>query len=146
MNKYLILFAFIFLIFSYSCSTISIIEKQVLVTGYDFRKYTNEGFLFTPESYSGDYESIGILSVEILPELRRSKGGSVGQFYTPDMLWRYTPVYASEVLDSLYKTAKSMGADAVINLVIMRTQLTYKNVSAPGVEATGFAIKRIEEK
>lgn len=146
MNKYIIPFTLFTLIYLCACSTVSKIEKQVIVTGYDFTSYTNEGFLFTPENYVGNYESIGILSVEILPELRKTGRGKAGQFYTPNMLWQYIPVRTSEVLDSLYKKAINMGADAIINLVIKRTELTYKNVTAPGVEASGFAIKRIEEQ
>jgi len=129
-------------IFLFSCSTFKETEKQVIVTGYDFTKYTEKGFLFTPEGYLEDYESVGMLSVEILPELKRSGYASPGQFYAPGNLWRYTPVSGSEVLDSLYIKAKRMGADAIINLVIRRTILQANNVSAPGIEASGFAIKR----
>ena len=132
------------IIFLVSCSPITKIEKQVKVYDYDFTKYKNKGFMFTPEMYSGDYEEIGLIAVEILPELRRvtSKYFSPGQYYTPDMLWEYVPVSSEEILDNLYVKAINMGADAIVNLSITDIELIYANVSAPGIRASGFAIKR----
>jgi hypothetical protein len=41
--------------------------------GYDFTVYTQQGFLFTPESYNGRDQSIGSLPVTVWPEMRREK-------------------------------------------------------------------------
>ena len=138
------LFIIFILFFHLGCSQITHLPKQVNVTCFDFTKYNNEGFLFTTESYLGDYESIGLLNVEILPELRRISGvyPSPGQFYTPDIIWEYVPVNPKEILNTLYSKATRMGADAVIKLTFQKTDLAYKNITAPGYRASGFAIKR----
>ena len=36
--------------------------------GFDFTAYSDKGFLFTPETYLGEYESIGIVTYSITPE------------------------------------------------------------------------------
>ena len=143
--KLVILLFIPFILFSYlSCTQITHLPKQVSVTTFDFTKYNTVGFLFTTESYLGDYESIGLLDIEILPELRRIPGAypSPGQFYTADMMWEYVPVNPKEILDSLYSKATMMGADAIIKLTFQKTDLAYKNITAPGYRARGFAIKR----
>ena len=43
-------------------------EKQIITYVFDFTKYTDKRFLFTPEQYNGDYLSIGILEIEIYPQ------------------------------------------------------------------------------
>jgi uncharacterized protein YbjQ (UPF0145 family) len=145
--KTIIIFSSIFLMFSLlSCSTTSNTSKQVITYVYDFRKYTDEGFLFTTEKYLGDYESIGLISVEIIPELRRREGYfAPGQTYagSSNSFWYYIPISPQEVLDSLYSKAKGMGADAVINLDVDYVDVIVSgNISVPATQASGFAIKR----
>jgi len=132
-------------ILSISCSpSLTSISKQITVTSFDFTKYNDEEFLFTPDNYLGDYESIGLLSVEILPELKKVSGQNLkpGQFYSPDMLWEYVAVSSGEILDTLYSKAKSLGADSIVHLNFEIINLVYRNVSVPGIRASGFAIKR----
>jgi hypothetical protein len=111
---------------------------------YDFRKYTDEGFLFTTEKYLGDYESVGLISIEIIPELKKTEGYfAPGQTYGGISLWNYIPVRTQEVLDSVYSKAKNMGADAVINLdVELYNVFLYSNTYVPAIRVSGFAIKR----
>jgi hypothetical protein len=49
---------------------------MVLISGYDFTSYTERGFLFTPEQYLGDYDAIGLLSLEIIREVKKINYGS----------------------------------------------------------------------
>lgn len=129
-----------------SCSSVTSTQKEVITYVYDFRKYTDEGFLFTTEKYLGDYESIGLISIEIIPELRRKDGYfAPGQTYAGSSsgFWNYIPIRPQEVLDSLYLKAKQMGADAVINLDVEYADVIVSgNISVPSTRASGFAIKR----
>ena len=139
-SKFILLIIFASLLVR--CSSVSHYEKQVLVYGYDFTKYTNQGFLFTPEKYLGEYESIGLLTVLILPELNRS---GEYDFSVTDKKLSYAPVSADEVLDSLFDVAINMGANAIVSLTIENIERMIEGVNAPGVKASGFAIRRIME-
>ena len=122
--------------------------KRVYVYGYDFTKYTAVGFLFTPEKYLGEYESIGMLVVEIYPEIKKEKKTSM-QYGTSDydkpQGWHYYPISTGEALDSLYSIATKMGADAVVNLVIEDAEEKWgvlNDSTIPGKKVSGFAVKR----
>jgi len=129
-----------------SCSP-STFEKQVITYVYDFTKYTNKGFLFTPDPYSGEYLSIGLLEVEIYPQTEKvqSKVKS-NQYGTKDYgeasKWVYYPINTEEVLDSLYNLATKMGANAIVRLKIEDFIVSYGIINSYGKRASGFAIKR----
>ncbi len=134
-------------IYFIGCSAEKDLGKKVYVYGYNFSDYTKQGFLFTPEQYLGEYESIGILEVEIYPEIN-PQGKRVNQYgaenYGEIPKWVYYPVQTKEVLDSLFNIGRRMGADAVVRLEITdvaqeRTRFLYP---IPGKRASGFAIKR----
>jgi len=131
-----------------SCSAEKDLAKKIYVYGYDFTEYTKKGFLFTPEQYLGEYESIGILEVEIYPDIKEGKKQGSNQYgtsnYGENTEWLYNLVQTKEVLDSLYSIGKRMGADAVVRLEITdaareRSGFMYP---IPGKRASGFAIKR----
>ena len=44
------------------------VSETILLTEIDFRAFTSEGFLFTPGEYNGDYEAIGVVSIDYYPE------------------------------------------------------------------------------
>ena len=46
-----------------SCSTVTYIPAATQFYAIDFSKYTELGFLITPEKFIGEYESIGIVAV-----------------------------------------------------------------------------------
>ncbi len=133
----------------YNCSTSSKIDKYVITYVYDFTKYTHKGFLFTAETYRGDYESIGLLEVEIYPgsekkplsEEKKSKQYGTSDYGKSEERI-YWPIKTEELLDSLYNLAINMGADAIINLSINDFQVNYGITYAYGRRASGFAIKR----
>jgi hypothetical protein len=124
-------------------------QKSVYIYGYDFTPYSEKGFLFTPEGYQGEYESVGIITVEIWPNINRDSGVvyKPGQFYSPGTVryYYYEPISPTEVLDSLYTKSISMGANAVINLIIKEEQIEKSGYLIPIEMASGFAIKRINK-
>lgn len=50
------------------CET-NVIESPriVLTTGWNFSKYSENGFPITPEAYNGKYTSIGLVTVTVFP-------------------------------------------------------------------------------
>ena len=131
-----------------SCATGYEVRKTVLVSGYDFRKYTEQGFLFTPEEYLGDYESIGLLNLEVLPEIRKVPYGTRASEKGWEIVigttryWQVEEISSVEVLDSLYKEAIGMGADAIVSFNLEAIPHYNGDANYYGLQASGFAIKR----
>jgi hypothetical protein len=139
-----------------SCSGIKETPRAVLITGYDFTEFNKQGFLITPEGYSGPYESVGIFNARITPEVKKAPQVS-GNMKNPAPLvdrQRYYSVFADgnewfiENIDNestireLYKQAVAMGADAIIRFKVdIETQYN-GSLSYPVYVVSGFAIKR----
>jgi hypothetical protein len=113
------------------------------VRGYDFTEYTQQGFLFTPESYNGRYQSIGSLQVIVWPEMRRQKQDKFDDpaEYTDWKAERLSPQVA---IDSLHSRARSMGADAIVRFSAQRVTEEIQDGVRVGYKASGFAIDRQE--
>ena len=140
-----------------SClSTLEVVYKKEFLSGIDFRKYTEKGFLFTPEKYKGEYESIGLISYEILPgakykTIRKvlypdySHNGTRSHFYKTKK-WDVENIIFQDVLDSLFLKCKELGADAFVNFekeIIRKSYINVKNpITIIGYKISGFAIKR----
>lgn len=142
-NLLIVFVAFLLL----SCApAVTKVPRTSQFTGIDFRKYTDSGFLFTPEKYSGEYESIGIVNYKLLPaaELIAPYGDpSYNGPYAKS--WVEEVIYIGQVVDSLYVRSVEMGADAVMNFeVIYETEerATTPPVTLHGWTARGFAIRR----
>jgi len=144
-NKFypIILISFVFL---FGCAESISIQKTVLTSVYDFTSYTQKGFLFTPEQYLYDYESIGQINVEIIPNVLPSSYNEVigndrvkktGKTY-----WKVQKINPQEVLDELYKKATVMGADALVRLKFDNIEKFNGAIYFNSLMASGFAIKR----
>ncbi len=147
MKIFLLFFNVFMLMFFLSCSNVSKFEKTTYYYIYDFTKYSERGFLITPEKWIGDYKSIGIIEIEFWPEVSRTKLNlKPGQFYDRGISnrWVYTPINTEEIIESLYKTAIDMGADAIMNFKLSEFIADYGTVTAPGKRVSGFAIKRLK--
>jgi len=162
-TKYILPIAIAILTLFNACVSVNEIRGTALFSGYDFTEYTKKGFLFTPEKYLGEYESIGLITLRITPTVRKTNAPS----YTSDTL-----VYKSgmllnrgedfeivetvggrilvEVISSdkaiklIYEKAVSMGADAIVNFNIEDIELHNGSLFYTGLRITGFAIKRIK--
>lgn len=110
-------------------------------TVLDFTPFTKQGFLFTPEPYHGNYESIGLITVSVLAsgERKRLRPGIY------DWDWDLTPLQTDSVLNYFYQEATLLGADAVVRLSLTSSIADVVGQSVPRVTATGFAIRRIRE-
>jgi len=133
-----------------ACGGPEVYKKSMEVSGYDFTEYTDEGFLITPESYQGEYQSIGVLSVTVWPRVERRpvEDDTLAQpgADSPAQEWFVTEaVDPQEVVDSLYVEAQSMGADAIMNFRAEPVREDLVNgPTRTGVRARGFAIDRVD--
>ena len=168
------MFLIILLLFV-SCTNrifVSQIPEQEKLYGIPFEKYSDNGFLFTPENYKDEYSSRGIIEYELYPQYNADvKKNSDGSRY---LIESQVELKIADVLDSLYSIAKRMKADAVINLkfdIVYRSLtdidsrlltindfnnpsskafietggdyiLKNKDLKIQGVKISGFAIKR----
>ena len=125
------------------CSEGYDVSKTVFIYGYDFTPYTAKGFLFTPESYNGDYDAVGLIELAIYPAVKFNEKEKKYTSWYPEKRWSVGDVSANEVLDSLYKFTRRMGADAVVRLKIDEAEpKTNGDIIVNGIKASGFAIKR----
>lgn len=150
--KKLILCALLGLIL-FSCKVVEVntVPRRELLTGVDFREYSKKDFLFTPEKYLGDYESVGLVSFLVMPKADRVKTESntdsnpwkdTGIIHT----WKTEEIDIQNALDGIYKRCIEMGADALVNFHSEVEITDYPYLIPPlkleGYRITGFAIKR----
>ncbi len=148
MKKIYILVVIVSLTLLFGCSGGVEVQKTVIASGYDFTSYTKKGFLFTPEQYLLEYESIGLITIDIIPEVREvysnsyDSGNEWIKVRGKEKSWRVKVVYPQEVLEELYNKAISMGADAVVRLTFDSDQHNNGDITFLSLKASGFAIKR----
>ncbi len=131
-----------------ACSTIHEMERFTSVRALDFRPYADKGFLFTPNRYTLEYDSRGIVTIEVWPKvvkIPREKEGKMRSnpetFWQDGWLWIAEEVPTQDALDSAYAVATRLGADALVEFESERIEVP------PGSKRTvmrmnGFAIKR----
>lgn len=140
-----------------SCAvTLKPSARIIEFNGIDFRKYSENGFLFTPLTYNEDkYEMKGIVAMNVYPEIRviSSNNSQVINAYKKDK-WRIVRttqgiaaveiVNISELLDLFYEKALEMNADAVIKFDIISKEDFRLGLNNPitWYELYGYAIER----
>ena len=143
-------------IITISCVTeLKIIEPQSTLNGIDLRKYSDAGFLITPERFIGEYKSINIIDYVKKPGAKYLKVGRKldinnsepeNLVYTDEMKWIIDNISLNDVLDDVYKICIEMGADALVNFKVELTDDVYSGITntviITGYHITGFAIKR----
>lgn len=139
-----IIIVLLVVLISYGCSSRFATDKIVMHFGFDFTKYTEKGFLFTPDQYTGNYESIGILKTIIFPAVKHTKTQVQSPGADPYLKaeWKIDKVDAEEAIEEMYKKAVEMGADAVVRFELRGTFYLNGLMYVPGYEVYGFAIKR----
>ena len=120
------------------------LDKKETVASLDFTKYQEKGFLITPNTYGGNYESIGLFYFTIEAEadfksVKDERGRSFKQWVSKD-------IDTNEVLKLAYETAKNKGSDAITNFKIKNFTVTKSDGSSmfsiDAVEISGLLIKR----
>lgn len=148
MKKFVHLSVYILLMLSIACSTIFEMEKSINVKEFDLAKYSSKGFLFTPESYLGEYESVGFIKSTLFPTLKKISNNTIKDYYVvyaEGTNWAIENIDATEAVEEMYSKAVAMGADAIIKF--NATMIYKKNgvLDVPGYEVTGFAIRRLKK-
>ena len=120
-----------------ACAVSQQIPRTTVVAVLDFTPYSQQGFMFTPATYHGDFESIGLVTVTVYPECNFSTDSS-------EEVWERAceEIDPQDGLDTMYHKAKDMGADAVTNVQVRTVSVTVKRVRVDGIEVSGFAIRR----
>lgn len=120
-----------------ACAGLKYIPPSTSVTGIDFTAYTAQGFMITPEMYRGDYESVGVINV-----LMHAEGKLVTNPQNGVAEWQFSALRVDDVVKEAHRRAVEMGADAIVNFSVKAAPGMVEMVTVPGVEVTGFAIKR----
>jgi len=128
------------------------IQEKVIFFGYDFKKYSDKDFLFTPNIYQGEYESIGLITLIYLPKAQLLELYS-GEFTNEGKpikkkTWKVEEYNSDDFLDKIYNLCVEMGSDAFTQMEILThsesyAQNTFYPVTINGVKIVGFAIKRL---
>jgi uncharacterized protein YbjQ (UPF0145 family) len=157
MKTSIISYSILILIAVSACSPSLIIweEAQYLVSGYDFTEYSQSGFLFTPEPYLGDYESMGLIEIVYVPSVKQhaavwsqqtaslaNQPGShrITVFNKP---YQVSEANSEDIIRILYEVATDLGANAVTHFEIKNHTLDNNGTPIPSVRVSGFAIKRL---
>ena len=129
-----------------SCTSIipppALMPEKLAVTGIDFTKYTNMGFLFTIDTYSGEYESIGVIELDYMPQANYIK--REGEAQTIHTMVIQKKIDLSKAMDKIYDICVAMGADALTQMDFEYYQSLYPETyyNLDGMKLSGFAIKR----
>ncbi len=130
-------------------SNITSIPPAVEVSGFDLRPFSERGFLFTPTTYSGEFDAIGIVNVTIWPgaekkEVRRksiTRNTSTRRKAT-ETIWVIDEIDSNDALERAFQEATALGADALINFAVQSRTRNVAGTTLNGIEISGFAIKR----
>jgi len=151
--KKLLYLSLIFAFFTYSCKTLetTTIPKKEILSGINFTKYTQSGFLITPEKYNREYESIGLIDFLYMPKAELQRKEDIAGYQQNDNYievgysWVIDPINIQDALDKIYTRCLDMGANALVNfnatVEVDQYPLVEYPVTIKGYRITGFAIK-----
>lgn len=132
MKKLSTLFGLILIIIvNYSCSTSrQLAQRQVNVFYSDYSKYAKEGFMITPDMYTGNYEACGELSIEVYPGESLQKETNTGdrESVYEQSTFQYVvkeKVSGEELLKMAVDKAKEVGANALVNFKCVVVNSSY---------------------
>lgn len=113
-------------------------DRQVSKYFLDYRPYSDAGFFISPNPYTGEFTSIGELSITVTPAILSKSQAPVQVKNYNDAL--YAPVGtgaivenipASELIDMAVKEAQSVGANGISNfkcVAVYNTQVSRSGV------------------
>ena len=132
-----------------SCSTIKPIPRIVSTSFADYRGYTQEGFLISPNPYTSDFESVGEINIIVTPAIKRSNSTHAdGIYYTNSSSYDYEQIPYDELVEIAVKEAKAKGADALVNFSIARETVSQvdrfhgRYIVGYAYNISGYCIKR----
>jgi hypothetical protein len=145
------LFAFATLLLFVGCVETKSIPSSTTVTGIDFSQYASQGFLFTPDPYSGEFQSMGTVQIQVTPEAaelatteEKARQKSVPEGYYRRSNWIIKRLDTDSLVAKVYRQAREMGADAITHFNVQQSQVDKGPVVVPQVTLSGFAIDRTD--
>jgi hypothetical protein len=154
--KKLILLTIALSLTTFSCVTPELTnrEAETKITGFDFRKYTERDFLFMPDDYYGEYEVLGIITVELHPTVIYQKG-KIGPGPDYNVYYFYSEVpYTQlvqkmgieELIEKVYEVSMDWGGDGFTNfnpeVMVGHTDYGNPNTAYDYLSVSGVVIKR----
>lgn len=123
------------------------IDKSTEITVLDFTNFTGRGFLFTPLTYDGDYESVGLIAVTMFPDATVEQVPIPGSNTVHKKQWAIGALDIQAALEQAYQECVNLGADALTQLDVQSVTQSFVGVTDPplvlqGYQITGFAIRR----
>ena len=147
-NLLCVLFAVI--LTSCASSNLETWNTELRSSGYDFRPYTEQGFLFTPEIYSEPYDAVGLVEITYIPKVFDAQSeGRPNQLNGHKIISVSSKYYYVELPDTekliaeMFDLADGLGADALSNFNITGETVYNGNVAIETIKVSGFAIKRL---
>jgi hypothetical protein len=146
---------FVLVYFGTSCVAIKHIPSEYHTLTYDFKRYQDQGFTFTPYPPSGEYESKGYIEVTYYPEAKLGEPDNYAELISSGHSerdirerWWVKKLDTQAILDSIFKQARSMEANAFTSLSIvydmkypLGTGLGAQVLRIPGVKISGYAVR-----
>lgn len=141
----------VFILSSCASTNLETWDTELRSSGYDFRPYTEQGFLFTPEVYTEPYDAVGLVEITYIPRVIESRAeGRPNQMEGYRIITSGTKYYYIELpntenlIAEMYDLADGLGADALSNFNITGETVYNGNKAIETVKVSGFAIKRLE--
>lgn len=129
---------FLIAVFFASCTTVKEFSRQDVPTLLDFRPYTAKNFIITTETYTGNYEPVGVVSYKIIPASSFAESN-----YSTTGNWHCDIIKSSVLIDSLYVMCNNLGANAIMNFWFKIGDSNTGNIrDYYTISAGGFAIIR----
>lgn len=101
-----------------SCSTIRPTQRVCQTVFSDYRQYTEQGFLISPNAYPNEFEAVGEVNIIVTPALIETEIQSQYTGGGTRMGVAYEIISYDELVAMAVKEAKSKGADALVNFTI----------------------------
>ena len=128
------------------CAVLKPTERTIHAYYADYSKYTEAGFLISPNSYTGEFESLGEIEIIITPGIKEFEAeadyfGSRGKYLD------YEHITHDEIVDIAVSEAIAKGANAIVNFSIATQEISKGDAwgqVAKGIKyhIKGFCIKR----
>lgn len=123
-------------------------ERKVYTMFQDFRPFEEQGFLITPNTYTGDYSACGLLAIYVTPAREVTNNRTPGQ---TNKYGNYEAGYSTvtvdveeissqEIISIAVEKAKELGADAISNFSYSVEYGAEDNIVL--YKVSGFCIKR----
>lgn len=147
MKKYLIIL--ISLVLMSSCATVRTAQRIVADTFIDYRTFSDNGFLLSPDPYPSEYEAVGELLIVVVPAMTEQYTSSLygtEAETTSRHVVSMEKISYQELAGIAVARATRLGADALVNFNIQKVDRyptrRMKNWATYEYIITGFCITR----